>query len=710
MMTTPSSMSAAFVPSAFVPSAAPAGAASTKRRRGPNGTHLVVHPATANAMAWSATPGMAPPTPITPTAPMAAANATSSTRSPAAASKSTTTAPTGAWQDLHAVAAASLPTPTVASHTICAASPYTLVLASTDLVPPLPAAPVAAAAHHSAAPTATMLRLHAAEERRAIDATPLRAVPGLADQRAAALGWLVEINERADNFKYRNATLALATQFIDRYLYAARRALAETNGLNDGQWRLLALVCLSLAAKMVEEYDDPLVRDMVRLLREWQCTDVDVRAAQLLVAKSLSFDLAGPTPTEILYELLHTPTVKALVDLMFGRLATETTPRLARRASVPILASSSAASALATAAQRQHVQAAVPASSLQRQILANDDDDDDEDEDCDEDCDEDDCSLDYDDEDGDAMAIASPAQTATTAMAQPAPQAPRPPAAATAATAAPEKPRPHNEQWGTRLPSSVVKPLIGIAEHYMTHAMVHGEMMGALPSTMAVAALNVALEIRSFQVHGRAIGGRLSTTKALRLNYLDATHAADVHRTMAHMLTVLPRELFFDLPMPPPAAGVATNAAALAAAPPPGSPAVPVYPSPAMSFTSSGAAAGAASAASPAAAPAPEAVPLYPHAVASYPLAAAGGAVPDGPHGYFVQYPHAYTVPHGAPPPSKHHPLAAVAAAAAPVGGRMYPSPPYSTGAAVVPPPQQQQAHAPPRPAMAPAVEAMDWR
>ncbi|KNE57348.1 hypothetical protein AMAG_18041 [Allomyces macrogynus ATCC 38327] len=363
MMTTPSSTSAA--------SAAAAGAASTKRRRGPNGTHLVVYPATANAMTWSATPGMAPPTPITPTAPMAAANATSSsTRSPTATPKSTTGAPTGgAWHDLHAVAAASLPTPTVASHTICPASPYTLVLASTDLVPPLPAAAVAAAAHHSAAPSATMLRLHAAEERRAVDATPLRAVPGLAEQRAAALGWLVEINERTDNFKYRNATLQLAAQFIDRYLYAARRALAETNGLNDGQWRLLALVCLSLAAKMVEEYDDPLVRDMVRLLREWQCTDVDVRAAQLLVAKSLSFDLAGPTPTEVLYELLHTPTVKALVDLMFGRLATESTPGLARRASVPLLASSSAASALATAAQRQHVPAAaVPASSLQRQI------------------------------------------------------------------------------------------------------------------------------------------------------------------------------------------------------------------------------------------------------------------------------------------------------------------------------------------------------
>ncbi|KAJ3371152.1 hypothetical protein GGF31_003575 [Allomyces arbusculus] len=703
MMTTPSSMSAA-----SVPSAAAAGAASTKRRRGPNGAHLVVYPATANAMTWSATPGMAPPTPITPTAPTAAANATAmagaaGTRSPAAAPMTSTTAPTGAWHDLHAVAAASLPTPTVVSHGMCPASPYTLVLASTDLVPPLPAAPAAAAAHHSAAPSAPMLRLHAAEERRAVDAAPLRAVPGLAEQRAAALGWLVEINERTDNFKYRNATLQLAAQFIDRYLYAARRALAETNGLNDGQWRLLALVCLSLAAKMVEEYDDPLVRDMVRLLREWQCTDVDVRAAQLLVAKSLSFDLAGPTPTEVLYELLHTPTVKALVDLMFGRLATESTPGLARRASVPLLASSSAASALATAAQRQHVAAAVPASSLQRQILANDEDDDEDDEECD----EDDCSLDYDDEDEDAMAIVSPAQTASTATAQPAPQAPRPPAAATAAAAAaPEKPRPHNEQWGSRLPSSVVKPLIGIAEHYMTHAMVHGEMMGALPSTMAVAALNVALEIRSFQVHGRAIGGRLSTSKALRLNYLDAAHANDVHRTMAHMLTVLPRELFFDLPMPPSNAGVAANAAALAVAPPPGSPAVPVYPSPAMSYSSSSAAASSAASAGSPAAPAP--VPLYPHAVASYPLATVGSAVPDGPHGYFVQYPHAYTVPHGAPPPSGKHvgPLAAVAAAAAPVGGRMYPSPPYSSGVAVVPPPQQ----APPRPAMAPAVEAMDWR
>ncbi|KNE66082.1 hypothetical protein AMAG_10343 [Allomyces macrogynus ATCC 38327] len=583
MMTTPSSTSAA-----SAPSTAAAGAASTKRRRGPNGAHLVVYPATANAMAsaWSATPGMAPPTPITPTAPMAAAAAmTSSARSPAANTTATPTAH-GMWHDLHAVAAASLPTPTVASHTVCTASPYTLVLASTDLVPPLPAAPVAAAAHHSAAPSATMLRLHAAEERRAVDATPLRAVPGLADQRAAALGWLVEINERTDNFKYRNATLALAAQFIDRYLYAARRALAETNGLNDGQWRLLALVCLSLAAKMVEEYDDPL----------------------------------------------------------------KTKPRS-------------------------------PTKCATTQ----------------------DCSVDYSDDDDEAiMAMNSPAQTVDTAGALAAPQASR------ATTIAREKPRAHNEQWGTRLPSSVIKPLIGIVEHYMTHAMVHGEMMGALPSTMGVAALNVALEIRSFQVHGRAIGGRLSTSKALRLNYLDAAHAADVHRTMAHMLTVLPRELFFDLPMPPPAAGVATNAAALAAAPPPGSPAVPVYPSPAMSYSSSAVAAAGASAPSPAAAPAPEAVSLYPHAVASYPLAAAGGVVPDGPHGYFVQYPHAYTAPHGAPPPSKHHPLAAVAAAAAPVGGRMYPSPPYSTGSAVVPPPQQQQA--PPRPAMAPAVEAMDWR
>ncbi|KNE57347.1 hypothetical protein AMAG_18040 [Allomyces macrogynus ATCC 38327] len=190
--------------------------------------------------------------------------------------------------------------------------------------------------------------------------------------------------------------------------------------------------------------------------------------------------------------------------------------------------------------------------------------------------------------------------------------------------------------------------------------MVHGEMMGALPSTMAVAALNVALEIRSFQVHGRAIGGRLSTSKALRLSYLDATHAADVHRTMAHMLSVLPRELFFDLPMPPPTAGAATNSTALAAAPPPGSPAVPVYPSPAMSYSSSATASSAASAGSPAA-PAPEAVPLYPHAVASYPLAATGGRRARR------------LARHGR--------------------GR------------VVPPPQQQA----PRPGKAPAAEAMDW-
>ncbi|KAI9183625.1 hypothetical protein H9P43_004543 [Blastocladiella emersonii ATCC 22665] len=171
--------------------------------------------------------------------------------------------------------------------------------------------------------------------------------------RHAALEWLIWVNSQR-SYRYTTDTMCVAATFMDRYLAAQSARTSSSSSSSSGaaspaaksagspvagsqrsssaalehlemlrgkpgavpvclwrtyDWRLLALVCLSLAAKMVEEYDDPMMRDMASL----DFKPDHVRKMQLEVAKALAFNMSCASPVNFIHEYLAQPEIVRLV-------------------------------------------------------------------------------------------------------------------------------------------------------------------------------------------------------------------------------------------------------------------------------------------------------------------------------------------------------------------------------------------------------------
>ncbi|KNE64363.1 hypothetical protein AMAG_09390 [Allomyces macrogynus ATCC 38327] len=159
-------------------------------------------------------------------------------------------------------------------------------------------------------------RAHAARINPAV----LQAVPEYAAQRYAAVKSLLQINASTENFRYSIATLVRTVDLADAYTQrvftgsapAAAAAAAATDRatrplLAAPQWQLLTVACLSLAAVIDEEYDDPVVADLAAIVEPHQYTAASVRDAKRSVAVTLEYHLSRPTAMDALYELLRTP-------------------------------------------------------------------------------------------------------------------------------------------------------------------------------------------------------------------------------------------------------------------------------------------------------------------------------------------------------------------------------------------------------------------
>ncbi|KAJ3367282.1 hypothetical protein GGF31_007625 [Allomyces arbusculus] len=193
--------------------------------------------------------------------------------------------------------------------------------------------------HHAAAAGPRFLRLHpslirlikAADTAHAASTDPavMLAIPQYAAQRYVAVKSLQQINTSIENFRYSPPTVMRAVCLIDAYTQrvftghapasaAAAAAAAKATAdhptrplLAAPQWRLLTVACLSLAAVIEEEYDDPLVADLAPIVELDQYTAASVREAKRSVAVTLEYQLSRPTAMDALYELLRTPGLDA---------------------------------------------------------------------------------------------------------------------------------------------------------------------------------------------------------------------------------------------------------------------------------------------------------------------------------------------------------------------------------------------------------------
>ncbi|KAJ3365760.1 hypothetical protein GGF32_008158 [Allomyces javanicus] len=161
-----------------------------------------------------------------------------------------------------------------------------------------------------------------------VNSVVMLAVPEYAAQRFAAIKSLQQINATIATFQYSEKTIertvALADAYTQRVLTgahasasaasaAAATAADHTAGplLAAPQWQLLTVACLSLAAVIEEEYDDPTVGDLTSIVEPLQYTAASVRDAKRSVAVTLEYQLSLPTAMDALYELLRTPGLDA---------------------------------------------------------------------------------------------------------------------------------------------------------------------------------------------------------------------------------------------------------------------------------------------------------------------------------------------------------------------------------------------------------------
>jgi hypothetical protein len=333
--------------------------------------------------------------------------------------------------------------------------------------------------------------------------------------------------------------------------------------------RTLGMVCLSLSAKMFEEYDDPLMRDMVHHVAPFHVTANELRDLQMQVVISLCFDLSTPTPVHFVYELTNQPLVKSLIALLTpskmmppmntytscNSSQNATAPNLGRRASMPVISSENSnghannfplsassrgqTNRSGTIGRNPNFHGAYGSHVANSAMFPN-------------------CSGYQNHVNSHPSSQYNIGNSSCTSNASHMQQQ-RAPAV--------------SEQWSGMLPPDVVKPLVAIAEAYLIRALPHVDCAMFPPSVLAVSALNIALDVRSLQINCRATptqtndgtpgGCMITCTKAMALNFHASSRSADVQTCTSFLLAVLPRECFFGMAQPRPVASSQSNAGPL---------------------------------------------------------------------------------------------------------------------------------------------------
>ncbi|KAJ1515301.1 hypothetical protein HMI54_010503 [Coelomomyces lativittatus] len=133
--------------------------------------------------------------------------------------------------------------------------------------------------------------------------------PSLERIRRNIIFWQYELNHRHGKFQYPLEVLFLAIQYFDRFVARSLYMIQS-----QGQFYLLGMVCLSLAAKLSSEYDDPSMSDMIYQLSPWKYSSDEILKFQLLLLKNLNYKLNGYTPLHFLHELLKFEAVQEFIS------------------------------------------------------------------------------------------------------------------------------------------------------------------------------------------------------------------------------------------------------------------------------------------------------------------------------------------------------------------------------------------------------------
>ncbi|KAL7746638.1 hypothetical protein RI367_008038 [Sorochytrium milnesiophthora] len=147
--------------------------------------------------------------------------------------------------------------------------------------------------------------------------------------RKDAVEWLINVNAQYKHFRYHTETLFLAVNYMDRFLSVEKLDRSP-------RYFLLAMTALALACKIAEEFNDPLMEDMLMHLQPWHFTSKQIRKFERRLLQALNYELRVVTPVEVLYGFLSTTTMKSLLPLVAS--SSVHTQALQRRHSLPDLA------------------------------------------------------------------------------------------------------------------------------------------------------------------------------------------------------------------------------------------------------------------------------------------------------------------------------------------------------------------------------------
>ncbi|KAI9221504.1 hypothetical protein BC828DRAFT_404863 [Blastocladiella britannica] len=349
--------------------------------------------------------------------------------------------------------------------------------------------------------------------------------------RRVAISWMISVNSSHNLFRYKVNTLCVAVQYMDRYLATMVRPVdassqhhstssspssspsaprpAALSQWRTYDWHLLAIVCLSLAAKMVEEYDDPAMESLKNL----DFDPAHVRIIQMAVAKALNFSLGAASPINFVHELLAQPVIRALVAELLPLVPAavqeqQQEERLRRRQQ-----------------QQQQQQAfmeqhqplgdgpSVPMTPPKSPEMVVED-------------------FEVDSQYEDSDISYSPAR----------------------ALVGDQAPVPALEQWAGMLVPDLVEPALMIAEQYLLSILAAQESAQFRPSELAVASLNLALEVRSLQLNAvsrvdpvTGIRRAQFASKSVALGFYGHAMTARANICREFLLQLLPRERFFQL-------------------------------------------------------------------------------------------------------------------------------------------------------------------
>ncbi|KAI9142055.1 hypothetical protein BKA69DRAFT_1037924 [Paraphysoderma sedebokerense] len=154
------------------------------------------------------------------------------------------------------------------------------------------------------------LRQMFSEESKCIPSTETAQRTSHETLRSQMIQWLIQIN-RDPHLRFHPETVFLAVNYADRYLSSNRLS-------KSSHYFLLGMVSLSVAAKIVEEFNDPLMEDMLKFLGQWNYTISDIKRMERKLLASLEWSLYAITPAQLLYELLRQSTVQKQIQELFA--------------------------------------------------------------------------------------------------------------------------------------------------------------------------------------------------------------------------------------------------------------------------------------------------------------------------------------------------------------------------------------------------------